>query len=301
MRADPAPSLSPRPTPAAGCVPSYLRHASSIWPALPSPVAPPSCPARSLSPDTTAAGRTPSFLRHASSSLRVRLHSLAPQRCSLRHSTSPFHFEVIACVRFVYPLRRIVSIADSVPPRHPEGLRVTRNESPPPPDTPRQRVRTAPGFLRLHRPADAEAHPAALLRFSDVQHGSAFSAWFSAVLDRVVPTPSSTPRCGPPSGHTWRPPVTQAATDTEQRPFFPRRSVSSSAPPIGTRVARTSHSHVNAAADHSDPLHGRRQRSRGRPDYCTPASASPGTPGHDYVITASRVGRKPHNAPSPSR
>ena len=101
-------------------------------------------------------------LRHASSSLRVRLHSLAPQRSSLRHSTSPFHFEMIACVRLVSPLRRIVTIADSVPPRHPEGLRVKRNESPPPPDTPRQRARTAPGFLRLHRPADTETRPASL-------------------------------------------------------------------------------------------------------------------------------------------
>ena len=55
--------------------------------------------------------------------------------------------------------------------------------------------------------------------------------------DRVVPTPSRTPRGGPPSGHTSGTPVTPAATDTEQRPFFPRRSVSSSAPHRNSRCS----------------------------------------------------------------
>jgi len=73
----------------------------------------------------------------------------------------------------------------------------------------------------------------------------------------------------------------------------------SAKPPKGTRVARAPHRPRQRHCRPFRRLHRRPCRSRGRPRFCTPASAPAGTHGHDDVIAVSRVGRKPHNVPVP--
>jgi len=191
----PRPSLPPRPTPAAGCVPSYLRHASSLWPALTVPVAPP----------VTPLGRSrPTLPQQATRRRRVATPScvqLASRPAPLPHPPT----ELTPALHLSVSLRGDCLHSPRLPPtanRHdcrlrpaqsPRGTTRQAQRLASAPSAPPQRVRTAPGFLRLLRPADAETHPAARLRFSDVQHGSAFSTRCSAVQDRVVPTPSRTP------------------------------------------------------------------------------------------------------------
>jgi len=205
-------------------------------------------PLRSLSPVTPLGRSRPTLPQQATRRRRVATPScvrLASRPAPLPHPPA----ELTPALHLSVSLRGDCLRSPLLPPtanRHdcrlrpapsPRGTTRHSQRIASAPNTPPQRVRTAPGFLRLHRPADTETHPSARLRFSDVQHGSAFSAWFSAVQDRVVPTPSSTPQSGPPSGHTSGTPVTPAATDTEQRPFFPRRSVSSSAPHRNSRCS----------------------------------------------------------------